>query len=229
MEQHVLAEFPIVFDRDDVNKSLRLHIGNKGDVSAEGLIEEVIPLLKPQVVFGVGYIEDHQPDSIQVEGIKFSSRILGTKLKDIQRVFPYILTIGDDLENSAGTSGDLMKQYYLETLGDTALRLAMNKVRLHLRKKYRIKKIASMSPGSLKDWPVTEQEHLFELLKEGASKIGVKLTESMLMLPRKSISGILFPTEKDFSSCQLCARERCPGRAAAYDQNQAEKLGIGQE
>jgi hypothetical protein len=31
------------------------------------------------------------------------------------------------------------------------------------------------------------------------------------------VSGILFPTEETFASCQLCPREDCPNRRAPYD------------
>ena len=47
--------------------------------------------------------------------------------------------------------------------------------------------------------------------------IGVKLTESYLMEPNKSVSGIRFPTEERFESCMLCPRQDCPGRRSAYD------------
>ena len=73
-----------------------------------------------------------------------------------------------------------------------------------------------MSPGSLEDWPITEQTKLFSIFGDTERLIGVRLTDSMLMVPRKSISGILFPSEEGFTSCQLCDRERCPGRKAPY-------------
>ncbi len=37
------------------------------------------------------------------------------------------------------------------------------------------------------------------------------------MVPTKSVSGILFPAEESFASCQLCPRENCPNRRAPYD------------
>jgi len=54
----------------------------------------------------------------------------------------------------------------------------------------------------------------------------VRLTESLLMIPRKSASGIYFPTEVSFSSCQLCPRERCDNRKAGYDEAKARQYGI---
>jgi hypothetical protein len=47
--------------------------------------------------------------------------------------------------------------------------------------------------------------------------VGVRLTDSCLMMPTKSVSGIRFPTETSFESCQLCPRDDCPGRRAPYD------------
>jgi hypothetical protein len=80
-----------------------------------------------------------------------------------------------------------------------------------------------MSPGSLADWPITQQEELFSIFGNVEDLIGVKLTESFLMVPLKSVSGIYFPTEIEFVSCQLCPREVCSGRRAPYDPDLAKK------
>jgi hypothetical protein len=76
---------------------------------------------------------------------------------------------------------------------------------------------AAMSPGSLADWPIREQRPLFSLLGDPEQAIGVKLTDSFLMIPNKTVSGLRFSTEERFESCQLCPREHCPGRRAAYE------------
>jgi hypothetical protein len=49
------------------------------------------------------------------------------------------------------------------------------------------------------------------------------------VLPRKSVSGIYFPTEVSFFSCQLCPRERCEGRKARYDKQKAREYGVLKE
>jgi hypothetical protein len=74
-----------------------------------------------------------------------------------------------------------------------------------------------MNPGSLPDWPLQEQRQLFALLGDTRAAIGVELTDSCLMLPIKSLSGLRFPTGENFENCQLCPRERCPGRRTAYE------------
>ena len=87
----------------------------------------------------------------------------------------------------------------------------------HLIDHFQPGKISRMNPGSLPDWPLPEQQQLFALLGGGPASIGIKLTDSFLMVPIKSVSGIWFPNEESFESCRLCPREKCPGRRAPYD------------
>ena len=55
--------------------------------------------------------------------------------------------------------------------------------------------------------------------------IGVRLTESCLMIPNKSLSGLLFPSEFGYENCAVCPREGCRGRRAPYDPDVAAMLG----
>ncbi len=77
-----------------------------------------------------------------------------------------------------------------------------------------------MHPGSgdADVWPIEQQGELFALLGDIPGRLGVELTETYLMIPNKTVSGIYFPTEADFRSCQVCRRTACPNRAAAFDQ-----------
>jgi len=78
------------------------------------------------------------------------------------------------------------------------------------------KHYASLNPGSLVSWPISAQQDLFAYLGEGADLAGVTLTDSMLMLPTKSSSGLFFPTEEPYENCMYCPRLTCPGRRAPY-------------
>jgi predicted transcriptional regulator len=55
------------------------------------------------------------------------------------------------------------------------------------------------------------------MLGDTQAAIGVELLSSLLMQPTKTVSGIVFPTEETFASCQLCPRQGCPNRRAPYD------------
>jgi hypothetical protein len=75
-----------------------------------------------------------------------------------------------------------------------------------------------MNPGSgdADVWPIQQQRELFSLLGDVQGELGVSLTESCLMVPNKTVSGLIFPTEIDFESCQVCKRKDCPNRRAPY-------------
>ncbi len=79
---------------------------------------------------------------------------------------------------------------------------------------------ATMDPGSgdADLWPIEQQKELFSVLGDVEARIGVRLTDSMLMVPTMSVSGIVFPTEAEFASCQVCHREGCPRRTAPFDE-----------
>jgi len=123
-------------------------------------------------------------------------------------------------------SSDLLENFYLDTIGNVALTSARKQLKRHRESQFALEKISSMAPGSLADWPIEEQAPLFKLLGDVETSIGVTLTDSLLMLPAKSISGIYFPTEVSFFSCQLCPRERCESRKAKYSPRLAEDYGI---
>jgi hypothetical protein len=84
-----------------------------------------------------------------------------------------------------------------------------------------------MAPGSLEDWPIYEQRPLFDYLWDTEQAIGVRLLDSLLMDPGQTVSGIFFPTESTFESCQLCGRENCPNRKAPFDPDLYEQKFAG--
>jgi hypothetical protein len=106
---------------------------------------------------------------------------------------------------------------------ETVLRLILRRLNDRLIESYGIQRLSRMNPGSLPDWPLSEQKQLFTLLGEGPQSIGIRLTDSFLMLPIKSVSGIWFPSEATYENCQLCPREQCPGRRAPYDRGLYDK------
>jgi hypothetical protein len=192
----------------------------------QSLLDFAQPLISPKAVYRTCYIEEKYEDAIIVSGARFTSRVLRKNLDKVGRVFPYIVTIGKTLEERADDCSDLLEKYYLDTIGNIALIKARENLENHLRSKFAISGLSFMGPGSLPDWSIEEQRPLFSIFKNTKEAIGVKLTDSLLMIPRKSVSGIYFPTEVTFYSCQLCPRDRCQGRRAAYKEDLAKEYGI---
>ena len=146
-------------------------------------------------------------------------------LDKVERVFPYVVTCGRELYDIDIPSNELLKGYLLDQIRETVLISARKYLEDYLIRKYALGQLSRMSPGSgaATVWPITQQKQLFSIFGNVEELIGVRLTDSMLMIPVKSVSGIFFPTEIKFETCQLCPRERCIGRRAPYDSDLEKK------
>ena len=205
----------------------RLHMEPDSDMGEiQTLIDTAMTLIESRAHYDVRYVEDKLEDAVIVDGSKLSSRVLRKNLDQAERIFPFVITLGPKLGEKQAASADLLENFYLDTIGNVALNSARKQLKRHLKSQYALEKLSSMAPGSLPDWPIEQQAPLFRLLGDVDAAIGVKLTDSLLMLPAKSISGIYFPTEVSFLSCQLCPRERCESRKAKYSPRLAEEYGI---
>ena len=207
---------PVILDNVEIAARLRFNPEKAGFKSLDELIAVAQGLMRPQGLYEVAFVEAKSERAVEVAGVTFESPVLRQNLEKANKVFPYVITVGPELERAAVSQGDLLRQYYLEEMANIALEKAAAWLAARLEKRYGVGPLSNMSPGSLEDWPITEQIKLFSTLGDTERTVGVRLTDSLLMVPRKSISGILFPSEEGFVACQLCDRERCQGRKAAY-------------
>ena len=223
MTQNVLKNIKFEPDLSQLVKMFRMKEGSSGLDSLKQLVSESREIARPKGLFRVAFIDSKEDESVIIEGIQFSSRILRVNLEQANRVFAYAATCGKELDDWSETKKDLLTKYICDTLKEMALHSALAEVSRHLNDLYQPGPVSSMNPGSLENWPMSAQKDLFKLLEDPEEEIGVRLTESYLMIPTKSVSGIFFPTEETFQSCQLCPREKCSGRRAPYDKDLYDK------
>jgi len=227
----ILEKIPVHLDAEGVLKKLHIDkkANKKGFLDYSNIIQELVEIansvIEAKAIYRVSYVEDKNENTIDIDGVRFTSHVLRVNLDKVGRVFPYIITIGNELEKRADSFDSLIKQYCLGEIGDEALNMATGYIEGYLKREYQLGQISSMHPGSLKGWPIHQQKELFSLFDNVEDSIGVTLTNSLVMNPRKSLSGISFPTEVKFYSCQLCPRERCDERKAPYDKKLEEKYG----
>lgn len=188
-----------------------------------GLLLEAQAVARPKALYRVAFIDSKGEDAVIVEGIALTSRVLRVNLDKAHRVFVYVATCGTELEEWSISVQGMLERFWADTIKEMALRSAVEALNDDIENRYSPGSTATMSPGSLEDWPLEEQSRLFDLLGREPETIGVHLTDSMLMVPTKSISGIRFPTEESFESCQLCARKNCPGRRVPFEEGLYER------
>jgi hypothetical protein len=217
MERVVLDALEYRIDRPSMLARLRLKEGSGRAEKVEGLIREAEAVAHPRAIYRMAFIESRGDQHVVVEGLRFESRVLKVNLNNLHRFFAFVVTSGRELDAWANVKTDLLERFWADSINEAVVNSARSFLDRYLQERYGLTKMARMSPGSLPDWPLEEQRVLFELLGDTGKAIGVELTESLLMVPVKSVSGIVFANEEGFASCQLCPREGCPGRRVPYD------------
>jgi len=216
MGSFLLEKIPFSIVPEQLGEFLKIRPHSSQMDRLKSLLEEAQTIAKPKGFYKVAYIQEKRDNQVVVDGVTFTSRVLRVNLEKAYRIFPYIATCGEEMEEWSKKFGEFLDKYFADAIKEKVLRLALDYIYDDLIARFQPGKISRMNPGSLPDWPLSEQVPLFTLLGEGPSAIGVKLNESFLMMPIKSVSGIWFPAEESFESCRLCPRENCQGRRAAY-------------
>lgn len=212
-----LDKIPFSVDMPALLRSLRIPSGNDREREVRRMVKAAEKIAKPKAVYDLCFIEKTGDDRVEFGGAAFTSRVLRVNLDGAGRAFPFVATCGRELADYAASLDDMVLSFALDTVMVKALEAAITFLRKHLQERYALGQTSVMNPGSLDDWPLAEQRQLFSVFGDVKKLIGVELTDSFLMVPIKSVSGVVFPTEHRFESCQLCQREGCPNRRAKYD------------
>lgn len=209
----------IAFKLDTPKIAKKLHVDTGSDEYSEltALLEEASAIAKPKAAYKPVFIEDKGSDFVLLDNQKMISKVVSNNLKNIHRVFAFVSTCGEEIEQYSKTVTDYLHSWWMNSIMEMILKQASDYLRYRIKKDFDIKKLASMNPGSLPDWPINEQPKLFSLLGNVKDMVGVTLTDSMLMIPAKTVSGFYFETETDYVNCQLCARKNCPNRKQPFD------------
>jgi len=215
---YILEHIPFQADLDELAKTVRLKPGSPMFDDLRQMVIKAQALANPKVIYRVSLVEAGGERTVDIDGAEFTSRVLRVNLEKAHRVFPFVATCGRELKDWADTHADMLQRFLVDAIMEQALFAALQELDRRLEERYQPGPLSSMNPGSLEDWPITQQRALFGLFGDTHAQIGLELTESMLMIPAKSVSGVLFPSQEGFvASCQLCPRELCPNRRELYN------------
>lgn len=189
--------------------------------SAEDSVKMAQGMAKPAALFVTKKLLSIEANSVTLDGgMKLSGSSLSSYLEGAEEVCLFLVTIGSSIESEASDRmkrSDSLDGYMLDRIGSMAVEALAESLEDYIRKEYEAnQKSVSMrlSPGYC-DWTVEEQVKFNEILD--FSKIGVRLTESCMMIPRKSISGLIAIGPKGLfskkgSQCGICKLKDCDYR-----------------
>lgn len=203
----------------------RLHVkaGSTDEAALRRMVEEAELLARPKFVAKMMDVSFIDSETVKMADETFHSRVLRVNLEDSQHAVAFVATCGMELQAWGEAHADYVENYWAEAIKEDALASAVAGGMKVITDWFDHSHFSTMSPGSLENWPISEQTALFAALGEPQKSVGVTLTDSMLMIPSKSISGIAFTTSGDFESCAMCSRVNCPGRRAPYDETLFER------
>ena len=179
-------------------------------------ITECLRISSPEGAFVLTEALASSPGEIHTRGLRFDSgKIIPKMLRNSQSYAFFLVTAGPEPENLARAlmnEGNYLEGYIVDLLGsalvDAAADLVQEQVR-SLAEQSGLRITNRYSPGYC-SWKVEEQQKLFSLFPEECC--GISLSESSLMNPVKSISGIIGMGAKvqyqDYT-CEICSMLNC--------------------
>ena len=191
----------------------------------EASLEKSHQLIKPRVLYTERKIMSAGDGALVLENnVAIRSRKLSRVCGRCDRAAIFVATIGrgiDSLIRKLTDQKRVAEAYIVDAIGSTAAEQTVDA----FQRKYNAVKTARgegttlrFSPGYC-DWRVEEQKKLFNLVDN--SLVGVELSESYLMNPRKSVSGIFGIGRRDeightpANPCVMCGMHKCIARRSA--------------
>jgi hypothetical protein len=166
-----------------------------------------------QIFNQIAFVKDEQ--QIRIADVDFAPhKIVYHQLKYSEQIAVFVCTAGEGISqwSKQMMAGDPLKGFIADILGSVVVETAIEAIQQKLSDEMTLAglKITNRySPGYC-GWPTSEQHKLFSLLHD--ENCGIRLTESALMLPIKSVSGFIgIGANVSFHpyTCQLCDAAFC--------------------
>jgi hypothetical protein len=179
-------------------------------------------LLEPAAAYEYYKVTRMSPSQISLEGDKaIQGSLIHTTFPEAKELAIVVCTIGPKLEKQVtdySKSGETLRGMILDGIGSAAVDMLAPEVCRIIASEASSRGYQASSPVS-PGWPglpLTEQGNLFELVN--TQEIGVSLTSSGIMVPRKSVSMVIGigPRMATWTRAEVCARcslrKTCPYR-----------------
>ncbi len=223
--QYSLLFSDLNIQRNSIEKCLGYHDSTPPDIVSE-VIDSILDELPNYTNIQCGFVilPSHvvkiNSSSIQYDSIVFhTGLIISKRLRKSCTFAVFVATAGNkferwsrELQSASGGSDDMMKTFIVDTIGSEIAERTADWLDKQLSadvKKFGWKITNRYSPGYC-DWNVSEQQKLFSILPPNFCNI--TLTESSLMIPIKSVSGIIGlgpDVKKESYECSICDMEDC--------------------
>jgi hypothetical protein len=211
----------ISISREKILRGLGMQLHDADEYLLD-LIEQSVSVAKEMLDAKGGYIVTDEfsinidSHTIEIQGMMFDTHKQVTLLlKKSECLIIFACTIGDEIEKESKRQmalGNALEGYIFDLIGSEFAECVAEQIHNEIETKVAKKdlKVSNRySPGYC-NWPVSDQHKLFSVLD--TANCGIKLTHSSLMMPVKSVSGLL-GIGKDLRrvkyKCDICTDKNC--------------------
>lgn len=181
------------------------------------MLEEVLAktqrICKPRLFYRICNGEVMSPLHIEIGGVNFRpGKIITDSLAGAELFCLFVVTAGCEFEefrHSYKEAGDCVREFIADSVGSVLAEACVADLEQRLDRELEVPHTYPYSPGYC-GWKVTEQHLLFGMLPD--RPCGIELTESSLMYPIKSISGVIgigSQVERKPYGCAICRNTTC--------------------
>ena len=196
----------VISNRIDIEinkKQVCHHVGYSSDhklpARIVSLVDEYIEhahqLIEPSYSCVIRDIKWVWGSSVFIDGsIAFRSEVIARLLEQCHKVAVFLMTIGKHLEETTCQLSEdrlILQATVLDAIGSVAAEKVADFVQSRVGEVARAQGLCisrRFSPGYC-DWDIGQQEGIFRAVN--GDSMGIRLTERCLMIPQKSISGII--------------------------------------
>ena len=179
--------------------------------------DSLVRSAKIRYMYRIVEAEKISPTEVLFDGKHFTPNgIICSYLKGMTHALVFVGTAGWEFDKAVkelNKDGDIVADFVADSIGSVLAEMSVARIETDYKGEFTLS--MPYSPGYC-DWDIREQKIMFSLFPE--HPCGIRLTDSSLMQPEKSVSGF-FALGKELQRqpyhCEICKNQRCFKRRLA--------------
>ena len=158
--------------------------------------------MHPAAAYTEVILDQVDGDSIKSNHTKIVSSLFANNCHAGDKVYPCLITVGNEMDTFAAGLDDPMLSYLQGILMNLCLDDALLYIAEEILKEHPGKKLMMVKPGVAGICELTEQQSILSLLGDAAHTLGVNASEKGFLTPGYSSTALLFFSESGAEPCK---------------------------